>query len=890
MSDSRPHLTSVEAKESINAERRWEWCKRYVEPYIKIASNDDSAEGFLPNHSFLIRSYHLALCIVKCRKIAHSWGISLKALSRAATQPRSTTIIGSYDEDEAREKLNYLEWIYSVLPRAAREELRMSDGSEIRKFANGSRIRFMARKEPTGPGASIEWDEFSIEPPGRVKASQILTGAFGCTTHGGTVSIGGTQRGPETVFNQIVSGEITKRLQNDPSFAGLKGKSWVVASFPWWISPALSLDPLGAAREAPDMETHDRVTRYGNDKLVQKYLEYVSSPDMGLEIFQREFEMRILDDKESYFDDDLLEYCYSIAGHDYDFTYVELEGAKYGQYGDALKPAKRALETMMAKYGRNLRWGWGMDIGDDRDKDEIFIGHMDPNDRYKIYPRMNISMHKMPFDGKEAMGEFIMQTVRPIRGGIDGTKGSLGRPMSQKFEAVYKDRAAAVQFTMDSKTVMATGLKARMEAGRLPLPPRTPKYNKLHNQLKRIKREERGLTVRFDAVRNKSDHADCYDDQTEILTDAGWLPFREVTTDHKVASLVDGRCLEFVNPLRVIRYEYSGDMVRVKNKQVDLLVTPNHRMWVNNTNWETAEFRFLEASEVLKYPGIQWRYKKDAVWIGNDSPDVPFGTPEQWAKFLGFFISEGCTSKRGVVLYQKPGDVLDQMIQTVLDIGLHPGYKETWNGVVRIDIGCKALMEALPGGKCYEKRLPRYVMDWSPRLLRILFDAMMDGDGSRGKDVWCYHTSSRGLADDVMELLLRAGLSGSVVENTPLKGWNLRPMYRVNVNFTRLQPRTNHSSRGVSHTTEQYDGMVHCVTVPSGIIFVRRNNVGVWCGNCVWALAIFNEVMGRPSVWVPRRGAVGQQAGPALPHPSPNRLPQRGGRTIVVPGRIGAIR
>ena len=30
---------------------------------------------------------------------------------------------------------------------------------------------------------------------------------------------------------------------------------------------------------------------------------------------------------------------------------------------------------------------------------------------------------------------------------------------------------------------------------------------------------------------------------------------------------------------------------------------------------------------------------------------------------------------------------------------------------------------------------------------------------------------------------------------------------------------------------EQYDGMVHCVTVPNGTLYVRRNGVPAWCGN-----------------------------------------------------------
>ena len=151
----------VEAREIENGELRWIWCKTYIEPNIARAANDESAQCLLPNHEFAIRNGSLLKGIVKCRKTAHSWGgVALKALARAATEERSTTIIGSYDEEEAKEKLNFLNWQFDALPDDEKMRLKMSDGSEIRKFANGSRIKLIPRKAPTGGGAAIELDEF----------------------------------------------------------------------------------------------------------------------------------------------------------------------------------------------------------------------------------------------------------------------------------------------------------------------------------------------------------------------------------------------------------------------------------------------------------------------------------------------------------------------------------------------------------------------------------------------------------------------------------------------------------------------------------------------------------------------------------------------------------
>ena len=522
-------LTTVLAREMENAEMRWVFLKTYVEPLIKIASNDDTAMGFLPNHEFLIRTPATAIAVVKCRKVAHSWGVAAKCYARAATEPRSTSIIVSYDEDEAREKLNFLDWIHKAVtdhnPSLLRE-LRMSDGSEIRTLANGARIRFLARKEPTGPGASVEMDEFSVEPPGRVSAARMLIGALGCTTHTGSVSIGGTQRGEETLFNQIVSGNIGKRMRDDPAmegkFKGRVARTWTVGHFPWWTSPALCTKPLAAGNGAPlgkmwhggawDMETEERVDRFANDKLFDKFIEYTSTPELGLELFQREFEMRILDDKESYFEDELLNYAEDVAKRQlehggYYFKSINIDGNRYDDFGDCLRPAKALIEQLVMKFppgSARGEFGWAMDVGADRDPDEIWIGHTDPRDKTLLLPRLNISMRKMPFAGKEELCHFLVQKVRPMRGAIDATKGSMGMSLGQMMEKRYGQRAAQVQFTSLTKTDMAVGMKSRMEAGKLAL----PDYKTLRAQIKRVKREEKGNTVRFDAARNATDHAD----------------------------------------------------------------------------------------------------------------------------------------------------------------------------------------------------------------------------------------------------------------------------------------------------------------------------------------------------------------------------------------------
>src|SRR3989304_2389865 len=77
-------------------------------------------------------------------------------------------------------------------------------------------------------------------------------------------------------------------------------------------------------------------------------------------------------------------------------------------------------------------------------------------------------------------------------------------------------------------------------------------------------------------------NTECYAEGTEILTEDGWKNFKDLTMEDKVASLVGEKTLEFVKPERVLSYDVKGKMVHFKNEDIDLLVTPNHEMYLSN--------------------------------------------------------------------------------------------------------------------------------------------------------------------------------------------------------------------------------------------------------------------------------------------------------------------
>lgn len=74
----------------------------------------------------------------------------------------------------------------------------------------------------------------------------------------------------------------------------------------------------------------------------------------------------------------------------------------------------------------------------------------------------------------------------------------------------------------------------------------------------------------------------CHDEQTETLTENGWKRHWDIQPGERIATInPESGALEYQQPSRKILYDHSGDMYRFNTRGVDVLVTPDHRMWVS---------------------------------------------------------------------------------------------------------------------------------------------------------------------------------------------------------------------------------------------------------------------------------------------------------------------
>jgi len=338
----------------------------------------------------------------------------------------------------------------------------------------------------------------------------------------------------------------------------------------------------------------------------------------------------------------------------------------------------------------------------------------------------------------------------------------------------------------------------------------------------------------------------CYSDDTEILTENGWKLFKDLEKDEKVATLnPETEEIEYQKPSRYIEYHYNGKMFHQQGNSIDLLVTPDHNLWVGPNyiggyliNKEVREWTFIKAENCPRFI----RYKRNANWIGQEkdfftlpstenptrkSEDVKIKM-DDWLRFFGIWLAEGCicysdNGNYGVYISQKDKDKKEIIKRWINKLPFN--FTEYNDGFKCCD---KQLYEYLKQfGESKSKFIPRELLTLSKRQLKILFDSLMLGDGNA--DGWRFAVSSKRLANDFQELLLKIGLAGTV--GYQISGVAKTEMYPVYISYKELEPSPNYAND--KRTYEEYNGTVYSVEVPKHhIIYVRRNGKACWCGNC----------------------------------------------------------
>jgi len=328
--------------------------------------------------------------------------------------------------------------------------------------------------------------------------------------------------------------------------------------------------------------------------------------------------------------------------------------------------------------------------------------------------------------------------------------------------------------------------------------------------------------------------AKCFDEETEVLTDCGFRRFQDVG-DANVMMVESGELVP--SNSRPFSQEYSGDMVTYESDDLNFKVTPNHDMITTFGKVEAwGMFQTSHSRGPWSIP------RKVSKVVASNHP---------FMKLVGYVIADG---------YFRNGSGWEiavsrtDKIATLRTLGLHNNerVKHAAGRTVIVKSGRsitsnfdKAVFDykkdflsaAIDSNKQLMKEFTKSI---TPQDAKTIVDAWQEFDGHTNKKtgVRRIYISDVGRLSAFEFLAVKAGYSVSnrKKRQSDIGGIN----YELTISERDTIPvfKQGNSTRPSLHLSKNISGVVWCVTVPSGVIVVRRNGFSMLCGNCAEALAL----------------------------------------------------
>jgi hypothetical protein len=368
----------------------------------------------------------------------------------------------------------------------------------------------------------------------------------------------------------------------------------------------------------------------------------------------------------------------------------------------------------------------------------------------------------------------------------------------------------------------------------------------------------------------------CFTPDTEILTSAGFQRLDSVTGDIlQVAQdgLEATGAVPFVQP-------YTGGMIACHGDMLNFAVTPNHDMVTTVGKVEAGAMYATSRTKPV------WRIPLRLTGSLTDNP----ACHDDDLQLAGYVIADGWHSDRAfkiAVSRQYKRQALSAL-PTLKSVGVQHcrgavAVSESRSVRSNFDKQVFTFPEWSVGGLIdTEKRLNlRSVLSLSMRQARVMFDAwqLFDGHTNRKTGVRRLYTSR---IDHLRAAEVLAVAAGYTVNVPGERASDLsdRPNYSLTVSDAGPAPVVLPVGRQPGLVVEpNTSGKVWCVTVPSGVIVVRRHGFSMLCGNCAEALALRKafpqELSGiYTNEEMAQADAAPQHQPPALPPPEPAATPE----------------
>lgn len=319
---------------------------------------------------------------------------------------------------------------------------------------------------------------------------------------------------------------------------------------------------------------------------------------------------------------------------------------------------------------------------------------------------------------------------------------------------------------------------------------------------------------------------ECFPGETEILTNYGFKPFKDLDGTEQVAQYKDNGEVEFVKPLRYIKKRHTGILyswnafkdrtIRMTPHHVQPLVVGKHRKLVEDY---IGNIKFAQSKSIIVSGSGAGSKKKlsalDRLAILSQAD--------------GTINYSGKETNRWIISFRK-----DRKIQRFLQIIKETeseGVNVNWVEIPYDRKGYKRYAYSTPKSVTKDLRT-HFDLDVSCEYAQQFIEELINWDGYRypNGNYLYYSSVVKENVDFCSALAFLAGYRSNICVETDNRNQTFSDVYRLtlckkSLHVTVLANKTLH--------TEEFTGNVYCVEVPSHKIIVRASGQFPFVtGNC----------------------------------------------------------
>jgi len=327
-----------------------------------------------------------------------------------------------------------------------------------------------------------------------------------------------------------------------------------------------------------------------------------------------------------------------------------------------------------------------------------------------------------------------------------------------------------------------------------------------------------------DAKNHKMDIIYCVDEETEILTQRGFLFNQDLTDDDYILTMsVEGK-VAWLHPEYVFRKEVDMDCTLFEARNFNALVTPNHR-WLLQPYRGSGSMFFRETKDMVG------KYARIPKVVNDGAARKTKKYRDEYVALLAWIFAEGNYPRQtkgsgkksySVIITQSEGvnaDYCDEIRGLLRILGI------TWKEYLAAHSLCINFRFAFDEGRKIRERFPdkkpdaELAMELTRDQCKLFIDTFVKADG------WIDSSGTQAIAQkdkDTSDILcMIAALAGYVPSLIKSNGCHtIRMTQFKTVETAELKPQN-----------VRYKGTIWCPSTPNGTFYARRKGRCYWTGN-----------------------------------------------------------